>query len=153
MDSLPLLESSLRTCPRFAKAHVEISKIYSGLYKEKFNLTRSRYHLDRAEYIDPDFCDVHQQFAHVAIQEQEYEEFERRLTRALLCPFTMGGSIGLWQNYWKMALDTSANPSNAVISAKKRYESYMAIINEAMANQKARDEDAEALLKAGKEEL
>ena len=132
MDSLPLLQSSLVACPRFAKAHLEVSKIYSGLYPEHYNLTRSRYHLQRAEEIDPDYCDVHQQFAHVAIQEHGFEEFEDRLSKALLCPFTMGGSLGLWQNYWKIALDPAQQSPKSVQAARKRYQSYMAVINQAI---------------------
>ena len=41
MDSLSLLESSLKSCPRSAKSNLEISKIYSGLYKEKFDLSKA----------------------------------------------------------------------------------------------------------------
>jgi hypothetical protein len=41
MDSLTLLESSLVSCPRSAKSNLEISKIYSGLYKEKFDLGKA----------------------------------------------------------------------------------------------------------------
>ena len=40
-DSLSLLESSLISCPRSAKSNLEISKIYSGLYKEKFDLPKA----------------------------------------------------------------------------------------------------------------
>lgn len=40
-DSLSLLESSLKSCPRSAKSNLEISKIYSGLYKEKFDLNKA----------------------------------------------------------------------------------------------------------------
>ena len=40
-DSLSLLESSLKSCPRSAKSNLEISKIYSGLYKEKFDLSKA----------------------------------------------------------------------------------------------------------------
>jgi hypothetical protein len=132
MDSLPLLESSLTTCPRFAKAHLELSKIYSGLYKDKFNLEQSRWHLQQVESIDPNFCDVHQQFAHVAIQQHKYLEFEERLTNALLCPFTMGGSITMWQRYWNIALDTKMNPADVVASAQQRYNKYQQRINQAI---------------------
>lgn len=130
MNSLPLLESSLRTCPRFAKAHVEISKVYSGLYPSKLNLTKSRWHLEQAEEIDPDYCDVNQQFAHIAIQERKYSEFEERLTKSLLCQFTMSGSLDLWRRYWSMATDTTSNPPDVVDAAQKRYDKYMGIINE-----------------------
>ena len=60
MGWIPLLNSALKTCPRFAKAHLELSKISNGLYKEEFNLTKSRQHVEMAEEYDPDFCDVNQ---------------------------------------------------------------------------------------------
>jgi hypothetical protein len=103
MDSISLLQSSLETCPRFAKAHMEMSKIYSGLYPDKFSLSKARQHLHTAREIDPKMCDLHQQFAHVAIQEGNYLEYEEQLTQAVLCPFTMGGALPAWQHYWQVA--------------------------------------------------
>jgi len=88
-----LLESSLRTCPRYAKAHLEYSKIFSGLYPEFYNLTKSRWHIDQARKHDPEYCDVYQQYAHVAVQQNSYHEFEESITKALTCPFTMGGAM------------------------------------------------------------
>lgn len=140
MDSKTLLESSLRTCPRFAKAHLETSKIYSGLYPALHNLTRSRWHLEQAEKFDPDYCDVHQQFGHVAIQENRHLEFEERLTKSLLCPFTMGKQMGMWHQYWNMALG-AGNPPAAVAEARERYERYLAAINEAIEKQNERGEE------------
>jgi hypothetical protein len=93
MDSVRLLQSSLQTCPRFAKAHMEVSKIHSGLYPTLYNLTKSRQHLDIARSIDPAMCDLHQQFAHVAIQEGKFREYEEEQTQAVLCPFTMAGAL------------------------------------------------------------
>lgn len=75
-------------------------QLYSGLYPDQFNLSISRRHLQLAETFDPDYCDVNYQFAHVSIQEQKYDEFEDRITKALLCPYTMGQATPLWQNYW-----------------------------------------------------
>jgi hypothetical protein len=103
MDSISLLQSSLETCPRFAKAHMEMSKIYSGLYPDQFSLSKARQHLNTARDIDPRMCDLHQQFAHVAIQEGNYLEYEEQLTQAVLCPFTMGGALPAWQHYWQVA--------------------------------------------------
>jgi hypothetical protein len=133
MDPKALLESSFKTCPRFAKAHLEASKIYSGLYPEFLNLTHSRWHLEQAEAIDPGFCDVHQQFAHVAIQEGRTGEFEERLSRALLCQFTLGGSLPLWNRYWTMALNAQAQPPRAVREARERYQRYTEVLNRAIA--------------------
>ena len=141
MDSLPLLESSLRTCPRFAKGHLEISKIYSGLYPDQYNLTRARWHLEQVEEIDPNYCDVHQQFAHVAVQEGKLvPEFEERLVQALLCPYTMSGAIGQWQKYWQVQLDPQQNAAAVVQENERRHQAYQVIINQAIADEAAREE-------------
>jgi hypothetical protein len=140
MDPKSLLESSFKTCPRFAKAHLEASKIYSGLYPEFLNLTHSRWHLERAEAIDPEFCDVHQQFAHVAIQEGKMLEFEDRLCRALLCQFTLGGSMPLWNRYWTMALNAQVQPPHVVREARERYQRYTEVLNRAIVVAKEEDE-------------
>ena len=38
MDSFTLLQSSLEHCPNSAKSNLEMSKVHTGLYKEKFDL-------------------------------------------------------------------------------------------------------------------
>lgn len=146
MDSITLLESSLETCPRFAKAHMEMSKIYSGLYPDKFNLSKSRKHLNIARDIDPDMCDLHQQFAHVAIQEGGYLEYEEELTQAVLCPFTMGGAFPMWQKYWQVALN-SAKTSSKRTEVQHRQEKYSRIIQQAV--EQAQRKEAEELTKKG----
>lgn len=138
MDSKTLLESSLKTCPRFAKAHLETSKIYSGLYPELLNLTKSRWHLRRVEDIDPDFCDVHYQYAHVAVQQHLYAEFEEQLTKALMCPFSMAGAMSLWNNYWSIAMNPKSNPPQLAQAARERYEKFMATINAKIAEEEAK---------------
>eukprot|EP00545_Synedropsis_sp_CCMP1620_P013384 CAMPEP_0119020324 /NCGR_PEP_ID=MMETSP1176-20130426/23812_1 /TAXON_ID=265551 /ORGANISM="Synedropsis recta cf, Strain CCMP1620" /LENGTH=615 /DNA_ID=CAMNT_0006974731 /DNA_START=187 /DNA_END=2030 /DNA_ORIENTATION=+ len=121
MDSVPLLTSSLKSCPRSAKSHLEISKIYSGLVPHLFDLDQSLYHLNMVEEIDPTYCDVHQQFAHVYIQQSGHKllDFEERLAKAILCPFTMGGATEMWRRYWPVVLK---DPSTA-IEGQKRIES------------------------------
>jgi len=131
MDSISLLESSLATCPRFAKAQMEMSKIYSGLYPDKFNLRLARKHLETARDIDPDMCDLHQQFAYVAIQEGNYLEYEEELTQAVLCPFTLGGAFPMWQQYWQAALN-SASTQEKMTELLQRKEKYTRIIQEAV---------------------
>ncbi|GAX26251.1 hypothetical protein FisN_16Lh079 [Fistulifera solaris] len=135
MDSLSLLESSLKTCPRFAKAHLEISKIYSGLYPEQWNLTKSLLHISEAHKHDPTFCDVHYQYAHVTLQQHHYLKFEQHLVNALQCPFTMTGAMQLWQKYWPAVLEDSSSQDSggSVAAARSRYESYIQIINNAIA--------------------
>lgn len=125
MDSIPLLESSLKTCPRSAKSHLEISKVYSGLVAEKFDLAQSLHHLDRVSEIDPTYCDVHQQYAHVYVQQQELLKFEKRLTKAILCPFTMGGATEMWRRYWPVV--TKDNPE-----AQRRMDKYSRYIDAAV---------------------
>jgi hypothetical protein len=138
MGWIPLLTSALKTCPRFAKAHLEFSKITNGLYPEEFNLTKSRWHVMQAETFDPNFCDVNQQYAQIAVQENKFLEFEERLSKAVTCTFTSSGSADLWQRYWKMTLDAqqNANPQ-ALAAAQTRYKGYMKEI------QKAIDREAE----------
>lgn len=152
MDSVPLLQRSLRTCPRSAKSNLEMSKVHSGLYPKMFNLTRSRELLEAAELIDPDFCDVHQQFAHVAIQEGKYLEFEERLVKGIMCPFSMSESVELWRRYWPAALkDPTTGPA-----AQARYEKFTKIIEKAISKEKEKDrrkKQTELLFGVGSGEL
>ncbi len=134
MDSVPLLESSLKTCPNFAKGHLEISKVYSGLYPALFNLTKSRWHLLQVERIDATYCDVHQQFSHVALQELNYVEFEERLVQAMLCPFTMGGAVEMWKRYWQAVLGPKT-PEAQRVEAQVRQQKYTEQIQKAVAEQ------------------
>jgi hypothetical protein len=107
------------------------------LYPDQYNLTKSRWHLEQTEAIDRDFCDVNQQFAHVAVQEQKYPEFEERLLQSLMCPYTMQGAIGMWQQYWNIQLDATQNSAATVRDNEKRYNSYKAIIDKAIADDAA----------------
>lgn len=144
MDSISLIESSLETCPRFAKAQMEMSKIYSGLYHDKFNLLKARKHLNIAREIDPDMCDLHQQFAHVAIQEGNYLEYEEEITQAVLCPFTMGGAYPAWQRYWQVA-GANAENDHQRMELQKRQAKYTMIIQEAV--MEAQRKEAEEIRK------
>lgn len=145
MDSVSLLNSSLETCPRFAKAHMEVSKIHSGLYPSLLNLTKSRHHLEVAREIDPDLCDLHQQFAHVSIQQGRYREYEEELTQAVLCPFSMGGALPMWQKYWQLALESAPAGTPQRAEIEERQVHYTRIIQEAV--QKAqRIEEEKAMM-------
>ena len=148
MDSLTLLESSLRSCPRSAKSNLEISKIYSGLYPEHFDLGKAISLLEKAEEIDPKYCDVHQQFAHCYIQQGKYLEFEERLTNAVLCPFSMSASVPLWQRYWKQ-ITSDARTGHL---AERRMTKYEALIQEAIAAENER-ELREQAMESGRDEL
>jgi hypothetical protein len=140
MSSDTLLESSLRTCPQFAKGHLEISKIYSGLYPHKFNLTQARYHLNEAERIDPNYCDVHFQFALLEAREHHYIPFEERLVNALQCGFTMGQAHPIWHQYWPSVLDETHNHPSIVAQNRKRYESYMSILAKAIEKEESQEQ-------------
>jgi hypothetical protein len=144
MDSISLLESSLKTCPRFAKGHMEMSKIYSGLYPNLSDLRRSRQHLEIAREIDPDLCDTHQQFAHVAIQQGKYLEYEEELTQAVLCTFSSGGALPMWQHYWKVAMNSASSPEQQM-EVQERQNKYTRIIQEAVAE--AQRKEAEQIKK------
>jgi hypothetical protein len=151
MGWIPLLNSALKTCPRFAKAHLELSKISNGLYPEEFNLTKSRWHVEQAERFDPNFCDVNQQYAQISIQENKYLEFEERLSKAVTCTFTTGGSAELWQRYWKMTLDPQQNTNQAVLqAAQQRYNNYMAEIQKVIDRETKREEEEQRLAKSQK---
>lgn len=146
MDSVPLLESSLVSCPRSAKSNLEISKIYSGLYPDKFDLERALSYLKKAEQIDPTYCDVHQQYAHCLIQQQRYLEFEEHLTEAVMCPFSMGGAVHMWRQYWQAV---TADPRTGE-AAKRRMDRYQGRINEAVQREAEKEEKLEAAKKREK---
>lgn len=124
MDSVPLLRSSLRTCPKFAKAHMEMSKIYSSLYPELYDLKKARSHLLKAKAIDPNFCDVHHQFAIVAAKENKWREFENSLFKSLQCPYSLGGAYPLWTEYWTQELNSDKVPQQRIQENYKRYTQY-----------------------------
>jgi len=139
MDSVSLMESALVTCPRFAKVHMEVSKIYSGLYPALFNLKTARHHLDVAREIDPDLCDLHKQYVFIAIQENNYLEVEREITGALLCPFTASGTEQLWNNYWKQLLSSVPPETPQHADIEGRYRAALATVQEGLQKQLAAD--------------
>lgn len=136
-SNVMLLESSLKSCPRSAKSNLEISKIYSGMYPELLDLDKARSHLTMAESVDPNYCDVHQQFAHVAIQRGKFLEFEDRLTKAVTCPFTMAGSAELYRRYWKQL---TSDP-NTRDDAMERMRRHQRVIDEAVARAVREEEE------------
>ena len=104
--------------------------------------------LEKAEEIDPKYCDVHQQFAHCYIQQGKYLEFEERLTNAVLCPFSMSASVPLWQRYWKQ-ITSDARTGHL---AERRMTKYEALIQEAIAAENER-ELREQAMESGRDEL
>jgi len=130
MDSVPLLESSLRACPRSIKSNLELSKIYSGLVPHMLDLEKSLSLISKAQSIDPTFCDVHQQYGHVYFQQSKYLLFEEEIAKSLLCPFTMGMAMNNWNRYWKLVLRGGQDRKS-----KERYEKYMKNIEAEIAKQ------------------
>ncbi|EED89741.1 predicted protein [Thalassiosira pseudonana CCMP1335] len=145
MDSVSLLESSLRTCPRSIKSNLEMSKLYSGLVPHMSDLERARSLIKTAQTIDPTYCDVYQQHAHVYFQEQKYLLFEEHSVEALLCPFTMGQAMTNWNKYWKVVLSANGGGSSKNREAStKRYTQYMERIEKEIAKAAKEDERKKA---------
>ncbi|KAL3771646.1 hypothetical protein ACHAW5_007348 [Stephanodiscus triporus] len=134
MDSMTLLESSLRACPRSIKSNLEMSKIYSGLVPHMLDLERALSLISTAQTIDPTYCDVHYQYAHVYIQQGKYIPFEEELVESLQCQFTMGQAMNMWQKYWKVVLsDNSVGDDKRKKEAGARYQKYMTRIRAVIA--------------------
>jgi len=138
MDSRSLLESSLRTCPRNAKSNLEMSKIHSGLLPDALDLPLALDYLGAAEEIDPEFCDVHYQFALAYVRVGRYEEMEGRVVKAVLCPFTMQQAYTLYRQYWEAVLKEDRDGNGMV-----RYEGYQKILKEAVEESTRKEEEKE----------
>lgn len=153
MTSKSLLESSLRICPNNAKSNLEISKIYSGLYyPEIYDLNKALEYLHKVEEIidGDDYCDVNYQFAFVYFQKQECLKFEERIIKGILCPFTMQGSHLLFQQYWKVMLNTSSDDHElGGDDARRRYMKYVKIIQDAI--QKEAEKEKSEMMKKNQE--
>ena len=119
MDAFSLMSSSLKTCPRSIKSNLETSKLYSGLVPHMLDLDKALSLIKSAQSIDPTYCDVHMQYAHVYFQQEKYIPFEEELIEALLCPFTMGQAMSNWNRYWQVLLSSEDN------ATKERYNKYM----------------------------
>jgi len=141
-----LLESSLRACPRSAKSNLELSKLYSGLMSDEFSaydidFVKAMHLLRKAEDIDPDYCDVHYQVSQLLVKQSQVEgqekfdmlEFEDRIRKSVLCPFTMVGAYDLFQRYWMRVLQSPASRSS---DARARYEYHHGIIEDAIRREK-----------------
>jgi hypothetical protein len=69
MHPVSLIQSSLETCPQSAKSNLEMSKVYSsGLFGVRIDKEKALFHIEVAQSIDPDYCDVHLQFAQSFVQ-------------------------------------------------------------------------------------
>jgi len=139
MDSISLMESALETCEyRFAKALMETSKIYSGLFPELLDLTKSRSYLERAREVDPDMCDLHHQFAIVAVQEGKYLEYEEELSQAVVCPFTMQAALAQWKRYWDANINNAFSPAEKS-RVQQRYDKSRQFIEKTVEEEQRRE--------------
>lgn len=136
MSSYELLKSSLITCPHSAKSNLELSKCYSGLFPEKQNFELALSYIEEAEKIDPGYCDVHWQMAQILFKRQQYVLFEERLTKAVLCPFTMSGAVSLYKQYWNIAVMGSQNDHVTHRNILQRKAKHDEIIRTAIASEK-----------------
>jgi hypothetical protein len=55
-------------------------------------------------------------------------EFEERLARAILCPFTMGGATEMWRRYWPVVL----KDPTTMVEGQKRMENFQVRIERAV---------------------
>lgn len=119
MDEYSLLTSSLKACPRSIKSNLEASKLFSGLVPQMLDLDKALSLIKNAQSIDPTYCDVHMQYAHVYFQQEKLLSFEQELVEALLCPFTMGQAMTNWNRYWQVMLASGDSVASG------RYTKYM----------------------------
>jgi len=141
MNSFSLIQSSLKTCPRSAKSNLEMGKLYSGTvnaYAHMVDLPKSMSYLEKAEEIDPNYCDVNKEIATVLFQQGDYLNFEERLTNAVMCPFGMQGALDLWQRYWQAV---TADPRGG-LQARERMQKYEKVIADAIKQAQKEEEEA-----------
>lgn len=128
MHPVSLLESSLQSCPNSAKSHLEMAKVRQfGLYAAKVDYNEAYMHAKLAQKIDPNFCDVDFQLAQLHLKRNEIEDFEKKVTKAVVCKFTSTGALKLFQRYWQQVLSSPTDKD-----AKVRYQQQLAIIEDAI---------------------
>ena len=71
---------------------------------------------------------MHQQFASLYFQKRNTLEFEEHLTKAVLCPFTMGGAQANFQQYWSVVTSDPRSTKQAT----QRYQKHVAVIQKAV---------------------
>eukprot|EP00981_Chlorochromonas_danica_P015886 scaffold14720_cov172-Ochromonas_danica.AAC.11 len=117
---------TIEVCPNSAKAHLQVSKLYSGQQK----LAKAWEHLEISKRIDPEFCDTEFQEAYLYVMEanqyqtelmkekqavlgeEAIEEHRQLLNQAaevalknLPCIYTNRQSLELLQKLWQYQLD------------------------------------------------
>jgi len=128
MHPVSLLESSLQSCPNSAKSHLEMAKVRQfGLYAAKVDYNEAYMHAKLAQKIDPNFCDVDFQLAQLHLKRNEIEDFEKKVTKAVVCKFTSTGALELFQRYWQQVLSSPTDKEG-----KARYQQQLAIIEDAI---------------------
>lgn len=96
-----------------------------------------------AQRLDPEFCRVHYQFAHIYVKQAMYLEMEDVLVEAILCRTTASQAIDLWTNYWPSMMQ--ADPI-----AQKRKEKLMKSI---IARQQLQANDKQSDNRSKRDEL
>ena len=138
MSPVSLIESSLEACPRSAKSNLEMSKVYSsGLFGVPIDKEKTLFHVEVAQSIDPDYCDVNLQLAHSYVQREKFLEFENVITKAIICQYTMVEAHSLFQQYWSKVLRDASMLQHG---AKDRYNAQFNIIQQAILEDKKRTE-------------
>ena len=112
------------------------------------NVTRIQMLLSIAEEIDPDFCDLHWQvgqFIFKRIQlvghsasHSDILNFEERLTKAVLCPFTSNAAQPIFRQYWQTVTKGGQDKDSLL-----RYNQAMQIIQEAIEDEDKRKRSGE----------
>ena len=120
---------------------------WKGYSPERENITHAELLIRKAEEIDPNYCDVHWQYAQLLFKQfqessrrgvfqiEKQIEFEERLTKSVLCGFSMSGAYPFFQQYWKLILQGGGNTE-----AQQRYMKHVGIIEEAAKKDSHSDE-------------
>lgn len=98
-----------------------------GLYAAKVDYNEAFMHAKLAQKIDPNFCDVDFQLAQLHLKRNEIDDFEKKVTKAVVCKFTSTGALKLFQRYWQQVLSSPTDKD-----AKVRYQQQLAIIEDAI---------------------
>jgi len=139
MTNLSLHEQSMLSCPNSAKGNLEMAKMYSGAYPDLINMTISKSYTTKAETIDPNFCDVHKQWALILFHENKYLEFEDRLTKSVLCDFTSHWGLKTFHEYWEAIIQEN-DPRVGGRTAIKRRAKHVEHIRKTVENMKEEEE-------------
>jgi tetratricopeptide (TPR) repeat protein len=105
-DDNTLFVESLKVCPDSAKMNLQVSKVWS----QKGDLKKARRHLERAQAIDPDFCDAgYQDAVLTAAGEGKGATLDLAAEKAvknLHCIYTNTATLTLLNQIWTAQLQS-----------------------------------------------